>query len=211
MRITKLGHCCLLIEEKGLRLLTDPGTYSTAQNEIKDIDVVLITHEHADHLHVESLQTVLGNNPKAQVITNSAVASILKEAGIAHTVLEDKQNVTLAEVLIEALESPHAEIHSTLPRVLNTGFFIAKTLFYPGDAFIEPGKPVDILALPVVGPWMKLSEALEYALKIHPRVAFPVHDGILKQPGMVHTAPAAVLEPAGVHFVPMLEGDTQEF
>ena len=38
MNITKLGHCCLLIEEKGLRILTDPGAYSTGQNEIKNID-----------------------------------------------------------------------------------------------------------------------------------------------------------------------------
>ncbi|MBI2052837.1 MAG: MBL fold metallo-hydrolase, partial [Candidatus Ryanbacteria bacterium] len=29
MKITKFGHCCLLIKENGVRILTDPGTYST--------------------------------------------------------------------------------------------------------------------------------------------------------------------------------------
>jgi len=28
MKITKLGHCCLLIETKGKRVLTDPGSYT---------------------------------------------------------------------------------------------------------------------------------------------------------------------------------------
>lgn len=52
MKITKFGHCCLLIEENGVRILTDPGTYSTQQSEVKNIDFVLITHEHADHFQL---------------------------------------------------------------------------------------------------------------------------------------------------------------
>ena len=40
MKITKFGHCCLLIEENGVRILTDPGTYSTQQSEVKYIDFV---------------------------------------------------------------------------------------------------------------------------------------------------------------------------
>ena len=58
MKITKFGHCCLLIEENGVRILTDPGTYSTQQSEVKNIDFVLITHEHADHFHIDSLKAL---------------------------------------------------------------------------------------------------------------------------------------------------------
>ncbi len=46
MNITKIGHCCLLIKEQGLTILTDPGTWTTDQNNLTGIDVVLITHEH---------------------------------------------------------------------------------------------------------------------------------------------------------------------
>ena len=46
----------MLIELDGLTVLTDPGAFSQEQNQIRGIDVVLITHEHGDHLHVESLK-----------------------------------------------------------------------------------------------------------------------------------------------------------
>src|ERR1044072_7550990 len=77
MKITKFGHCCLRIEEKGLVILTDPGTYSSLQDEATGIDIVLITHEHADHLHIDSLQKVLTHNPGVRVVCNSAVAKLL--------------------------------------------------------------------------------------------------------------------------------------
>ena len=54
----------MLVEQAGKRLLTDPGFLSTTQNELKDIDIILITHEHRDHLHTDSLQIILKNNQK---------------------------------------------------------------------------------------------------------------------------------------------------
>ncbi len=30
MKIKKIGHCCLIIETKGVRIMTDPGTFTTA-------------------------------------------------------------------------------------------------------------------------------------------------------------------------------------
>ena len=59
MKLTKLGHCCLLIEINGIRFLTDPGNYTTAQNEVKNLHCIVISHEHTDHLHIESLKTGL--------------------------------------------------------------------------------------------------------------------------------------------------------
>ncbi|HZX00938.1 MAG TPA: MBL fold metallo-hydrolase, partial [Candidatus Paceibacterota bacterium] len=64
MKVTKFGHCCLLIEENGLRVLTDPGVYSEAQNEVTGINVVLITHEHQDHFHLDSMREIIKNNPE---------------------------------------------------------------------------------------------------------------------------------------------------
>ena len=58
---------------------------------------------------------------------------------------------------------------------------------------------------------MKISEAIDYAKQLKPRVCFPVHDGILKSPGLPHRIPATFLPNEGIAFIPMLEGDTEEF
>src|SRR3989344_5876686 len=179
MRITKLGHCCLIIEEAGVRIMTDPGMFSTAQNDVKNIDVVLITHEHQDHLHIDSLKTVLKNNPGVKVITNRGAGKLLEKEGISYEILEDKQNKTVSSVLLEGYGEKHAIIYKDYGQVVNTGYFIANRFFYPGDAFYDPRKPIDILALPAAGGWLKTSEAGEYAMKLKPKVTFPVHDANL--------------------------------
>src|SRR3989344_8288364 len=158
MKVTKFGHCCLLIETEGLRILTDPGSYSTAQNDVRNIDVILITHEHADHIHIPSLKNCIKNNPNVKVITNKGVAKLLDSDGIKYELVEHNQKTTIKGVLIEGFGEKHADMYKTITPVINTGYFISNKLFYPGDAFYNPLKPVDILALPVAGHWMKLSE-----------------------------------------------------
>lgn len=210
MKITKFGHCCLLIEEKGLRILTDPGTYSTRQNNAKNIDVVLITHEHHDHLHIDSLKNVLQNNPQTKIITNKSVGVLLTKENISFTLIEDGQNSLVKEVVIEGFGKEHALIHSSIPLIQNTGYFIANRLFYPGDAFTNPGKQVEILALPVAGPWMKSSEAIDYAFKLKPKICFSVHDAILNiEPHSPYLRVASkVIEQKGIKFL-ILEIDKE--
>ncbi|KKQ39112.1 MAG: Beta-lactamase domain protein [Candidatus Magasanikbacteria bacterium GW2011_GWA2_37_8] len=208
MKITKFGHCCLLIEENGVRILTDPGMYSSGQDNVKNIDIVLITHDHQDHLHIDSLKKVLENNPQVKIITNKSVGELLNQKNISYEAVEDGQSFSFKNVLIEAFGKEHAIIYSTLPSMANTGYFINNKLFYPGDAFTNPGKPVDILALPVAGPWTKLSDAINYAKEINPKQCFPIHDGILKSPGASHTIPPPILESVGIKFI-VLEIDKE--
>lgn len=213
MQITKFGQCCLLIEVSGKRILTDPGRFSVAQNDVTNIDLVLITHEHADHLHSESLQTILKNNPQAQVITNESVGKILADLEIPYVVLVETTPTKCCGVALEAFDGKHAEIFEEYGQVQNTGFFIAEQLFYPGDSYIEPGKLVPVLALPVAGPWCKLSDAVGYAIRVNPGQAFPVHDAILNSDGiaLTHGLFESQLKSHGIEFVPMKDGVVQNF
>jgi L-ascorbate metabolism protein UlaG (beta-lactamase superfamily) len=211
MKINKLGHCCLLIEEGNLRLLTDPGEWTTAQNDVQKLNVILITHEHRDHFHIESLKKIQANNPEVRIFTNQGVGKILEQESLSYELLEHGQNTVIEDVLIEGYGEKHAVIYPEVPSVINTGYLIANRFFYPGDAFSIPEKPVEILALPVAGPWMKISEAIDYGRALKPKVSFPVHDGMLKIFTATHRWPQKFLEEVGVKFIIPEEGKAMEF
>ncbi|MEX1027972.1 MAG: MBL fold metallo-hydrolase [Candidatus Paceibacterota bacterium] len=213
MIIHKIGHCCLTVETSGVKLLTDPGAWSTGQREVTGIDVVLITHEHADHLHIESLKAVIAKNPGARVITNTSVGNILTDEGIEHEVVDGRGSTEVNGVVIEAYDGRHEEIYEDFGQVQNTGYFIDDTLFYPGDSFYDPEREVDVLALPVGGPWCKIGDAVRYALKVKPRKAFPVHDGMAdpEKAGPLYKVPSVNLEGTGIEFIELKAGDTLNY
>ena len=212
MKITKLGHCCLVLDVNGVRFLTDPGSYTTAQNEVRNIDCIVISHEHTDHLHVESLKTVLKNNPNAIVISNGSVGKILDVESIPYTCINHGETTTIKGVTIAGHGLKHAPIYIDYEQVENTGYLFDNKLFYPGDAFYKPDVPVDILAFPVTAPWCKISEAMDYVLDVKPRIAFPVHDGnLVRQNGITVRLPGIFLPKAGIKFVTLELGKETEF
>lgn len=214
MKIKKIGHCCLVIDIDGVRVLTDPGGFTQEENgKITGVDIVLITHEHGDHLHAESLHKIIENNPDAVIITNSAVGKILDEEGIAHQVLEGRDTKELNTILIEAFDAKHAEIFDEYGQVQNTGYFIGNKLFYPGDAYCNPGKAVDVLAMPAGGPWCRVADTIRYAIEVAPRITFPVHDAIEREDrvNIPHRVIKDNLQANNLEFIPMLSGDEKEF
>ena len=213
MKIKKLGHCCLLITTEKITILTDPGTFTTEQNDLTSIDVVLVTHEHADHFHLDSVKKILVNSPKAVVVTNATVGALLDAAGIAWQRVGNGEKTEIMGVPIEGYGHRHAPIYKEWGETENTGYMIDSELFYPGDSFTNPGRGVEILALPVAGPWMKISEALEYALAVKPNFAFPVHDAIVNQAfvGFMHKMFSTILIPDGIEFVSVAAGEEKEF
>lgn len=206
MHIRKLRHCCMVITVGKTIIVTDPGIYSLEQHDkISHADIVLITHEHADHFHIESLEALLKRSPQTSVIANDAVGAILGGEGIEHHIMEHGDVIDHKGIHIEAYGKKHAVIHQSLPVVSNVGFLLENKLFYPGDALTDPGKPVDVLALPTVGPWLKVSESIDYGLKLKPRVAFPVHDAIAPV-GFMHHVFEKALSENGIEFVKLEEG-----
>jgi L-ascorbate metabolism protein UlaG (beta-lactamase superfamily) len=212
MKIKKLGHCCLVVETNDKRIMTDPGSYTTEEQvKEKNIDLILITHEHGDHLHIESLKKILENNPNVKIITNNGVGKFLNEIGIKFEVLENKIPKEILGVELEAHDCKHEEIFEEYGQVQNTGYFIDKRLFYPGDAFYNPGKPVDVLALPVAGPWTRIKDFLKYALEIKPKICFPVHDGGLKSLELTNKLAEMFLTKHDIVFKTFEENNEQEF
>jgi hypothetical protein len=78
----------------------------------------------------------------------------------------------------------HAEIHPEIPRVVNLGFLVEDSLYHPGDSFDVPeGADVDTVFVPISGPWLKISESVDFVRRIAPRRAFALHDCLLSERG----------------------------
>lgn len=212
MKIKKLGHCCLVIEIKGKRIMTDPSHFDYGGNSVleENLDLILITHEHADHLHIPTLKEILVKNPNVSIITNTSVGKLLEAENIIYTKVEDQESFEFEGINIFGFGDKHAEIYEDYGQVQNTGYMVDE-FCYPGDSLNLPNKKVDILALPVLGPWLLMKNAINYAKEINPRIVFPVHDAPLKSfAGFVYTIPQTFLNKVNIEFKKLEIGKDEE-
>ena len=93
--------------------MTDPSNFNYGGDSVSEtgLSAVVITHEHGDHLHIETLQEVLKNNPEAIVISNTSVGKLLTEAGIAFIKVEDDESYALGDIVIKGFGDKHAQIY----------------------------------------------------------------------------------------------------
>ncbi|MGQ4718175.1 MBL fold metallo-hydrolase [Streptomyces anulatus] len=179
LTLTKKTHSCVRIEKEGRVLVIDPGGFSEDDAAL-GADVVLVTHEHPDHFNEARLRVGLEANPAAEIWTLRSVAEQLSAAfpGRVHTV-GDGDAFSAAGFDVTVHGELHAVIHPDIPRITNVGFLVDGSVFHPGDALTVPDRPVDTLLLPVMAPWNKISEVIDYVREVAPRRAIDVHDALL--------------------------------
>lgn len=183
MTIKKYLHSCLLVEENGKRLLIDPGTFSFIEGKLtsKDIgpvDLILFTHKHTDHLDLDALKELLAMN-KAPIVSHLDVGREIEKMGLSYERIEAGEKWEAEGFTIEAFSAPHDPIPSEIPH--NLAYRINARLLHPGDSLsVEKIKKIEILALPTAAPWLRAVDMLEFARKLSPKVAIPIHDAFLK-------------------------------
>ncbi|WSF15929.1 MBL fold metallo-hydrolase [Streptomyces sp. NBC_01353] len=179
VKLTKKSHSCVRLEKDGRTLVIDPGGFSEEDSAL-GADVLLVTHEHADHFDEDRLRAGLESNPAAQIWTLRSVAEKLSAAfpGRVHTVGHG-DTFSAAGFDVQVHGELHAVIHPDIPRITNVGFLVDGSVFHPGDALTVPDHPVDTLMLPVMAPWSKISEVIDYVREVKPRRAIDVHDALL--------------------------------
>jgi L-ascorbate metabolism protein UlaG (beta-lactamase superfamily) len=121
----------------------------------------------------------------------------------------DELEVAGVKVRVEGTE--HAEIHKTLPRIPNVGYLLGGKLFVPGDNYTKPAEPVEVLAFASGAPWMKIGEAVDYVLAVHPKVAIPYHDAVLAMPEMNSNIISGLVRDSGVEIRVVPNGQSTEF
>jgi L-ascorbate metabolism protein UlaG (beta-lactamase superfamily) len=187
MRVTHFGHSCLLVETGRSRILLDPGTYSHGFEELEDLDAVLITHAHPDHVDVERLPSLLDGNDGALLHAEPATAASLTESGLDARPLHPGDRVTVAGTTVSPVGGRHALIHADVARIGNVGLLLSAegepTLFHPGDSYETTPGGVDVLALPLNAPWAASKEMIDFVRAVGAPTGFAIHDALLSPAG----------------------------
>lgn len=183
MRLTKYTHACVRLERDGA-LVIDPGVFSEPES-LDGADAVLITHEHPDHFDPAKLAEAVRRTPGLTVYTHQAVADQLGSLGEAVRVVVPGETFQAAGFEIRTVGGQHAVIHPDIPRIANLGYLIDGAVLHPGDSVhdVPEGVSVQTLLLPVNAPWLKVSEAIDFARAIRPERAYALHDHLLSAAG----------------------------
>ncbi|MEG8278276.1 MBL fold metallo-hydrolase [Streptomyces sp. AHA2] len=180
MKLTKKTHACVRLEKDGRTLVLDPGGFTEADAAL-GADAILVTHEHPDHFDEARLRAAMEADPATEIWTLRSVAEKISPAfpGRVHAVGHG-DTFTAAGFDVEVHGELHAVIHPDIPRITNVGYLVdGGKVFHPGDALTVPGRPVETLLLPVMAPWSKISEVIDYVREVRPERAYDVHDALL--------------------------------
>jgi len=185
MKVTHLGHACLLVETGNARILIDPGAFSEGFAGLDHVNAVLITHKHFDHFEPAAVSALMDADPEATLIVERSTANeVPKSVDTARMqVVSPGDKFAVKGVEIMAVGGTHASIHPDIDRIPNIGFYFTDSgLLHPGDEFTPPAVDVELLALPVSGPWQSLADAVDYLRAVNPATAFPMHEAVLARP-----------------------------
>jgi L-ascorbate metabolism protein UlaG (beta-lactamase superfamily) len=222
LSVTFAGHATVLLEMDGVRLLTDPLLRKRIGVLIRrspvpppavrrDLDAVLISHAHLDHLDVPSLRLVDRRTP---VVTPRGLGSLLRRLGFVPLEMDVGDEVEInrlggrggepgavapsgrARVRVRAVPADHAGTRYPLAAQSPAlGYVVAGGLsaYFAGDTGLYEGMrdlaPLDVAVLPV-GGWgprlpsdhlNPLSAAKALEL-LRPAACVPVHWGTIYPP-----------------------------
>jgi L-ascorbate metabolism protein UlaG (beta-lactamase superfamily) len=219
-RVTFLGHATTLIELDGVRVLTDPilrarvgpltrTDRAPAAALWSEVDAVLISHSHWDHLDYGSLRLV---GTDRHILAARGMAAAFRARGFRHvTELSPGDEQRVGPLRIAAV---HAEHKGFGPPVGGTDlclgfiihgsrgiYFAGDTAFFEGMAAFDVGLDAALLPVWGWGPTARPSEHLDpmgaarAAAVIKPRIAVPIHWGTLHPLGLSWMRPSTRIDP----------------
>ncbi len=184
LTITFIGHGSLMFTFGGKVIHVDPFSKLADYSKLPKADIVLITHEHRDHLDTAALDKIRAE--KTRFVVNGAGAAQVNGG----TVLKNGDVKTIEGITIEAVPAynivskrengqPYHPIGSGNGYIMTFG---DKRVYVAGDTENIPEmkgfKNIDVAFLPMNLPYTMTPEMVaDAADMIEPKVLYPYHTG----------------------------------
>jgi L-ascorbate metabolism protein UlaG (beta-lactamase superfamily) len=183
MKITKYEHACFVIEQNGQKLVVDPGDWSPSlPTDLTDVVAIVITHVHGDHLDPAKIARLTAANPNLTIYGPAEALSAIDYD--LKVVSAPGQEVKINDFKLDFVGTGHhAVIDSSAPGFQNVGVIINDVFYIPGDSFDLPGRFVQITAVPSSGPWVKISDAMDFIRAVRSPRFVNDHDALLSEQG----------------------------
>ncbi len=184
LKLTFLGHGTLLLTFGRMNIHVDPFSRVADFSKLPKADIILITHEHHDHLDLNALASV--RTEETQVITNQACAKQVKGG----MVMRNGDVRTVKGVKIEAVPAYNL-VHKREngqpfhPKGVGNGYIMTfgdKRVYVAGDTENTPEmkglEAIDCAFLPMNLPYTMTPEMVADAARaMRPSILYPYHYG----------------------------------
>ena len=182
LKITFLGHASLAFAYQGKMLYVDPvgnpsGT-PVDYSRLPKADIILVTHEHFDHLDPKAISTL--RKEQTRIILTKACAG--KVSG--STVMKNGDTLTVEGIKIEGVPAYNI-VQKFHPKGVGNGYvlnFDKTRVYVAGDTENTPEmkqlKNIEIAFLPMNLPYTMTPEMVADAAKaFQPKILYPYHYG----------------------------------
>jgi len=184
LKITFLGHGSLYFTFGGKVMHVDPFSVVADYSTLPKADIVLLAHEHMDHLDLKALNPVRSDKT---IVVLPEVCAKQVEGGL---VMKNGDVKTVGGLKIEAVPAYNI-VHKREagqpfhPKGVGNGYIITfgdKRVYVAGDTENIPEmkniKNIDVAFLPMNLPYTMTPEmAADAAKMINPRILYPYHYG----------------------------------
>lgn len=184
LKMTFLGHGTLMMAFGGITVHVDPFSRVADYSKLPKADVILITHEHRDHLDMDALAIVRIEETET-ILTETCATQV--DGGI---VMQNGDVRTIRGVKIEAVPAYNL-IHKREngepfhPRGVGNGYIMTfgdKRVYVAGDTENTPEmkrlQGIDCAFLPMNLPYTMTPEMVaDAAIAIQPKILYPYHYG----------------------------------